>query len=78
MAGTEPLTTKKFSATLDKKEAYRLFWLVKGHLNTSEETVMASAEGYFKRLWYDGSNGAPLYNYENGFEEAYAKLQQDK
>ena len=53
------------------KEAYRLFWLVKGHINTTEETVMDSADSYFKRLWVDGCNGAPLYHYEDGFEQAY-------
>lgn len=53
------------------KEAYRMFWMVKGHLNTSYSTASASMDGYFKRLWIDGSNGAPLYLYEEGFEEAY-------
>ena len=53
------------------KEAYRLFWLVKGHLNTSIETAIASQDGYFKRLWIAGGNGAPLSLYEEGFEEAY-------
>jgi hypothetical protein len=55
----------------DHKEAYRLFWLVKGHINTTEETVIDSADSYFKRLWVDGCNGAPLYDYEDGFEQAY-------
>ena len=55
------------------KEAYRLFWLVKGHIATSPETAMSSAPGYFRRLWIDGSNGAPIYEYEEGFEEAYQK-----
>jgi hypothetical protein len=58
---------------LERKEAYRLFWMVKGHLDTSHETIMASANGYFVRLWSDGSNGAPLSDYEEGFEEAYRK-----
>lgn len=47
--------------------------MVKGHLDTSHETIMASANGYFVRLWSDGSNGAPLSDYEEGFEEAYRK-----
>ena len=55
------------------KEAYRLFFLVKGHLDTSPETAISSANGYFKRLWYDGANGAPLYNYEEDFKVAWAK-----
>ena len=53
-------------------EAYRLFFMVKGHLNCTVETALASADGYFKRLWYDGCAGAPLYLYEEQFEEAWA------
>ena len=56
---------------VDIKEAYRVFWMVKGHINTSPETALSSYNSYFKRLWKDGSNGAPLYDYEQGFEEAY-------
>lgn len=54
-------------------EAYKLFWMVKGHLNVTEKTVLASADGYFKRLWKAGADGAPIYEYEEGFEEAYRK-----
>jgi|TARA_B110000305_G_C18876748_1_gene375660 hypothetical protein len=59
--------------TTDKehKEAYRLFWMVKGHVGVSELTALSSANSYFKRIWQDGSDGAPLYEYEEGFEEAY-------
>ena len=55
------------------KEAYRRIWLVKGHIPTNPERAIASAPGYFKRLWIDGSNGAPISDYEIGFEEAYKK-----
>lgn len=55
------------------KEAYRLFFMVKGHLDATPETVLGSAEGYFKRLWYDGANGAPLYDYAEQFEVAWRK-----
>ena len=58
----------------DLKDACLIFWLVKGHLNTSLDTIYSSYHGYFKRLWIDGSNGAPLYEYEVGFEEAYKKM----
>lgn len=58
----------------DYKEEYRLFFMVKGHLNADPETVIASANGYFKRLWYDGGDGAPLYDYNEQFEEAWSKL----
>lgn len=55
------------------KEAYRLFWMVKGHIDCSDRTALDSADSYFKRLWRAGSDGAPLYAREEGFEEAYAK-----
>ena len=54
-------------------EAYKLFFMVKGHLECTPQTALASADGYFKRLWADGSNGAPLYAYEEEFEEAWRK-----
>ena len=53
------------------KEACRLFWMVKGHLNTSDSTILSSANSYFNRLWRDGCDGAPIADYEEGFEEAY-------
>ena len=65
------------ATTKEIKEAYRLFFMVKGHLNCTVETALASADSYFKRLWYDGCAGAPLYLYEEQFEEAWAK-QNDK
>ena len=34
---------------MSHKEAYRYFWMVKGHFETSESTVLSCAEGYFKR-----------------------------
>lgn len=57
----------------DLKEAYRLFFMVKGHLDATPETVLASAEGYYKRLWYAGGNGAPLYDYDEQFEIEWKK-----
>ena len=61
----------------DLKEQYRLFYMVKGNLNSSPETVIASAEGYFRRLWADGSNGAPLYDYSEDFEKAWEESQKN-
>ena len=52
------------------KEAHRLFWMVKGHLDTSEQTILESAPGYFKRMW----NNNEAYLHEDGFEEAYQKV----
>lgn len=57
-------------AEFSHKEAHRLFWMVKGHLNASEKTVIESAPGYFKRLW----NNNEAYIAEEGFEESYQKL----
>jgi len=35
------------------KEAYRIFFLVKGHLDVTEETALACYDNYFKRIWYN-------------------------
>jgi len=51
-----------------------MFWMVKGHFNTSESTVLSCAEGYFNRVWRAGCDGAPLSEWEEGFEEAYSKI----
>ena len=59
------------------KESARLFWLIKGHLNTTDDTLRSSHNSYFKRLWVAGSNGAPLYEYEDGFEEAWIEYQKN-
>ena len=58
-----------------RKEAYRLFWLVKGHLGChtwSDEAIIKMHDSYFKRLWcmYQGEDTSVLLE---GFEEAYQK-----
>jgi hypothetical protein len=35
------------------KEAYRIFYMVKGHINTDKATVRACYPNYFKRCWYN-------------------------
>lgn len=35
------------------KEAYRIFFLVKGHLDITQETALACYDNYFKRIWYN-------------------------
>lgn len=52
----------------DLKEEYRLFYMVKGHINASETTIIECADSYFRRLWLDGADGAPLYEYSEKFE----------
>ena len=56
------------------REAHRLFWIVKGHFSASEQTILDSAEGYFKRVW----NNNEAYLHEDGFDEAYALLMENK
>ena len=55
------------------KEEYRIFFLVKCHLDATESTVLSSYDGYFKRLWYAGADGAPLYEKEEEFEKEWKK-----
>ena len=60
------------------KEAYRIFFLVKGHIDISDEQAYSSYNSYFKRLWFAGSNGAPLYEKEDLFEEVWAAKKNEK
>jgi len=50
-----------------RKDAYRVFWIVKGHFNTTEECILSCYDSYFKRCWYNEES----YIHEEGFEEAY-------
>ena len=55
-----------------RKEANRLFWLVKGHLipiSEPDHIVEGYYESYFKRLWNNESQC--LDQYERGFEQAW-------
>ena len=56
------------------RDAHLLFWIVKGHFNTTEDTILSSAKSYFNRVWRMGCDGAPISDYEEGFEEAYQKV----
>ena len=49
------------------KEAYRIFYLVKGHLGVTEETARACYDGYFKRCWYNQE----AWPREDAFEDAW-------
>ena len=55
------------------KDAYRLFWMIKGHLNASEETILNTYDGYFKRVWYNEE----AYIHAAGFEEEYNKKENE-
>lgn len=54
------------------KECYRLVWLIKGHLNLSEEDALSSYNGYFKRVWYNEES----WVHEEGFDEAWEEREQ--
>ena len=64
------MSTKTYE---ELKEAYRLFWMIKGHLRVTPETALGCQDGYFKRLWYDEES----YLKEEGFEEAWPKKWQE-
>tara|TARA_B100000925_G_C21668950_1_gene328944 strand:+ start:108 stop:275 length:168 start_codon:yes stop_codon:yes gene_type:complete len=51
-----------------------MFWIVKGHLNASDDTIIGCYDGYFKRMWCNlqGQSVEDL-GYLEGFEEAYTK-----
>jgi len=51
------------------KEAYRIFFLVKGHLDCSQGTALACYDNYFKRCWYNQE----AWVREDAFEKEYAK-----
>ena len=51
-----------------------MFWIVKGHLNTSDETIYSCYDSYFKRMWCNLQGESVEFNGTlNGFEEAYNK-----
>jgi len=54
----------------NKKEAYRIFWIVKGHFNATEECILSCYDNYFKRVWYNEES----YIHSEGFEEEWQKL----
>jgi len=54
----------------DKKEAYRIFWMVKGHLNATEDCILSCYDNYFKRVWYYEES----YVHTEGFDEAWQKI----
>ena len=52
---------------MDFKEQCRIFYMVKGHLNSTPETIKKCYESYFKRVWYDEETYYKL----DGFEDCY-------
>ena len=63
----------------ERKERYRMFWIVKGHLNTSENTIFSCYDSYFKRMWCNLQGESVECNGTlDGFEEAYKQKIGDK
>ena len=63
----------------ERKERYRMFWIVKGHLNTSENTIFSCYDSYFKRMWcYLQGESVEFNGTLDGFEEAYKQKIGDK
>ena len=59
-----------------RKEAYRRFWLIKGHLECDswqEEDIIKMSDSYLSRLWcmYQGDD---MSIWEEGFDEAWRDL----
>jgi hypothetical protein len=52
------------------KEVHRVFWMVKGYI-ADDDMAEQCYNGYVRRLWYNEE----AYRYEEGFEEAYKKMQ---
>lgn len=44
-----------------------MFYMTKGHLDATEETIYSCYWGYFKRAWYNEE----FYIHGEGFEEAW-------
>ena len=55
---------------LSLKDNAKLFYMIKGHLNTTIDTVNSCSNSYLKRCWYNEES----YIYEEGFEQAYQQF----
>jgi len=51
------------------KEKCKMFYMTKGHLNASEETIIACYDGYFRRAWINEEFSC--VGKDEGFEECY-------
>ena len=52
------------------KEAYRIFYLTKGHLDVTVSVAKDCYHGYFKRLWANEENAAEI---QEELQIAYAE-----
>ena len=51
------------------KESCRVFYMVKGHLDATEDTIRSSYDAYLRRLW----GNIECYQAEQGFAECFAQ-----
>ena len=51
----------------DQRELCRIFYMTKGHLNVTIDTIEKCYDSYYKRLW----NNNEAYLKEEGFESSY-------
>ena len=63
---------------IDFKEACRLFWMVKGHLNATETVIMECYDGYFKRMWYNSESYVHMEGFEEAWENKYGSQQNQR
>ena len=62
------INTRMRNGTINNfKDKCRIFYIVKGHLNVSTQTIEDCYDYYFRRMW----NNNECYIYEEGFEESY-------
>lgn len=50
---------------MTNKEVYRIFYMVKGHIDVAPEVAHSCYDEYFKRLWYNTEAS------DKGFEELW-------
>ena len=49
------------------EESCRVFYMVKGHLDATEDTIRSSYDSYLRRLW----GNIECYQAEHGFKECF-------
>ena len=54
------------------KEKCKIFYMTKGHLNASKETITNCYDAYFKRAWYNEEFSC--VGKDEGFENAYEEM----
>lgn len=58
---------------ISTKEAYRIFYMVKGHLDCTESTARECYDNYFQRCWYNQESWVREDRFEKAWSEKYGK-----